>query len=331
MAAERLFGAPLGGLLAQTSRGFWMPEAGSTLARYVDGLFFFILCVSALFFALIVVLMTVFVVRYRHRPGDAAEKTASHNTWLEAAWSFIPLVIVIVIFAWGFLGYMEMRVAPRDAYEIEVVAKKWQWLFKYANGHVDEQLHVPVDRPVRLVMRSEDVIHSLYVPAFRVKMDVVPGRFTTTWFEAIAPGTYPLLCAEYCGAGPTRGHSDMITSVVVHEPGRFESWLDEAGNWMKNLAPAEAGEQLFHRRGCAQCHSVDGRALVGPTLLGVWGQTHRFTDGSSAEVDENYVRQSILEPMAKMREGYSAQMPTYKGILNDEEISALIAYIRSLK
>ena len=240
-------------------------------------------------------------------------------------------MIVVVIFAWGFLGYMEMRVAPRDAYEIEVVAKKWQWLFKYANGHVDEQLHVPVERPVRLVMRSEDVIHSLYVPAFRLKMDVVPGRFTTTWFEAIAPGTYPLLCAEYCGAGPTRGHSDMISSVVVHEPGQFERWLEDAGNWMKNLAPAEAGEQLFHRRGCAQCHSVDGRALVGPTLQAVWGQTHRFTDGSSAEVDENYVRQSILEPMAKIREGYPAQMPTYKGILNDEEISALIAYIRWLK
>jgi len=306
---------------------FWLPPARSTVAPMVDDLFHFIFYVSAFFFVLIVVLMVVFVARYRRKPGEAAEGTASHNTALEIIWTGIPLVIVVIIFWRGFVGYMELRTPPRNTYEVSVVGQKWKWMFRYNNGHIDENLHVPVDTPVRLTMTSEDVIHSLFIPAFRVKMDVVPGRYSSAWFRATESGDYDLYCAEYCGTG----HSDMLAKVVVHKPGEFQKWLEDAANFLKRMPPADAGRLLYQRRGCAQCHSTDGRAGTGPTFKGIYGETHRFTDGSSAPVDENYIRQSILEPQAKIREGFQGVMPTYKGIVSDNEITAIIAYIQSLK
>jgi cytochrome c oxidase subunit 2 len=216
---------------------------------------------------------------------------------------------------------------PVNSYEIQVVAKKWSWSFIYPNGHVDNQLHMPVDRPVTLVMSSDDVIHSLYVPAFRVKMDLVPGRYTKTWFEATEVGTYPLFCAEYCGTG----HSTMNSSVIVHRSGEFEKWLEDAADFMKDLTPVEAGQILYSRRGCAQCHSVDGTAMVGPSFKNAFGSHQMMTSGEEILVDENYIRESILEPQAKVRSGYRAVMPTYKGQLKDEEISALIQFIKSLR
>ncbi len=178
-----------------------------------------------------------------------------------------------------------------------------------------------------LVMRSEDVIHGFYVPDFRVQMDVVPGRYTTIWFRAKEPGEHDLLCAQYCGTN----HSDMFTKVVVHPPGEFEKWLAEAGNLFKNLPPAEAGKQLYSRRGCSQCHSIDGTAGTGPSFKGIFGHTTYLEGGGSVTVDENYVRESILEPEAKIVQGYKPVMPTYKGILSDEEITDLIEFIKSLK
>jgi cytochrome c oxidase subunit 2 len=315
------------GLLAQSGGTFWLPPPDSTVAAAVDNLFYFILWVSVFFFVLIVSLMVVFVVLYRRRPGVEAGPAPSHNTALEVTWSVIPLILVIVIFYMGFTGYMEMRSVPRDSYRIEVEAQMWSWLFRYPNGHEDIDLHVPVDRPVRLVMTSQDVIHSLFIPAFRVKMDLVPGRYTTTWFQAVRPGEYDLYCAEYCGTG----HSDMLAKVVVHQPGEFESWLQEAADLFKRLSPVEAGDILYRRKGCGTCHSRDGTALVGPTFKGIFGKTHTFTDGTSQQVDENYLRESILEPGAKIREGYKNQMPTYQGRLNDQELSAIIQFIESLK
>ncbi len=231
-----------------------------------------------------------------------------------------------MIFFWGFISYLNMRQPPDNSYEIQVTAKKWSWSFTYPNGHVDNDLHVPIDRPVRLVMSSDDVIHSLYIPAFRLKMDLIPGRYSTTWFEANTAGNYTLFCAEYCGTQ----HSQMLARVVVHPSGEFDKWLDEAANFLENVTPVEAGEILYVRRGCVQCHSNDGAAKTGPSFADVFGTQQALVDGGSVLVDENYLRESILEPQARVRAGYKPVMPTYQGQLKDEEIAALIAYIKSL-
>lgn len=316
-------------LLAQSGGSFWLPPPGSTTAPVVDNIFYLILSIATFFFLLIVVLMTVFVILYRRREGVAPGVAPSHNTPLEVAWTVVPVGIVAMLFYLGFNGYMDMRTMPREGYEIRVIGQKWKWLFQYPNGHVDENLHVPVAEPVRLTMTSEDVIHSLFIPAFRVKMDVVPGRYTQTWFQALEPGAYDLYCSEYCGTG----HSDMLAKVIVHKPGEFKKWLAEAGDFMKNKTPAQAGEELYRRRGCAQCHSTDGtaRANGGPSFKGIYGKRVDFEDGTSATADDNYLRESILDPQAKIVAGYRPIMPTYKGLVNDREITAIIEFIKSLK
>jgi cytochrome c oxidase subunit II len=321
-------GTNLGGLtpalLADAS--FWFPEQRSTYASNVDNLFYFILGISFVFFALIISLMVVFVIKYRRRPGEAPQPSPSHNNWLELLWTGIPVILVAVIFVWGFLGYLDMRQPPANSYEIRVLAKRWVWAFQYPNGHIDSDLHVPVDRPIRLVMSSDDVIHSLYIPDFRIKMDVVPGRYSTTWFQATESGESNLFCAEYCG----KEHSGMMAKVVVHRSGEFESWLTEAANFLKRMTPVEGGQLLYQRRGCAQCHSLDGSARVGPSFQGTFGTEQALADGSQVKVDENYIRESLLQPLAKVRAGYKPVMPTYQGQLKNEEIDALIAFIKSL-
>jgi cytochrome c oxidase subunit 2 len=315
-----------GRLLSQGDGGFWMPAQRSTYAGDVDSLFFFIFWISLFFFLLIVALMTVFVIRYRARPGHKAQPRGHHNLPLELSWSIIPTILVVVIFFWGFKSYMKMAVPPQNAYEIQVTGQKWQWLFTYANGHVDPDLHVPADRPVLLVMTSEDVIHSFYVPAFRMKHDVVPGRYSKLWFRAPQPGEYQVFCAEYCGTN----HSNMLAKVIVHEPGMFEKWLEEAGNFLDKLPPAEGGEKLYEQRGCKQCHTVDGTRLIGPTFKNVFGRKEALTGGGTITVDENYIRESILDPQAKVVAGFDPVMPTYQGKMKDKEITALIAYMKSL-
>jgi len=270
--------ATIGLLLPRVAAGesdgsFWLPPARSTTAGMVDQLFYFILGVSAFFFLLIVTLMVLFVVLYRRRPGDPAGHAPSHSMPLEVLWTLIPLGIVIYIFYQGFVGYMEMRFTPRNAYYIMVRAQKWKWIFVYENGHEDPDLHVPVNESVRLTMTSEDVIHSLFIPTFRLKMDVVPGRYTTTWFRAVRPGIYDLYCAEYCGTG----HSDMLAKVVVHEPGQFAKWLQEEGDLLRKLPPAEAGRRLVALR-CASCHSIEGSPGIGPSFKGIWGRKHEFSN-----------------------------------------------------
>lgn len=305
---------------------FWMPEQASTAAGGVDWLFDFILYISLFFFLLIVGLMLLFIVRYRRRKGAASEKSASHHTALEVTWTVIPLILVGVIFYLGFVSYMNLVTPPGNTYEINVTGQKWAWMFSYPNGYVDENLHVPVNVPVRLVMTSEDVIHSFFVPAFRVKKDVVPGRYSNVWFEATAAGEYDLFCAEYCGTS----HSDMIAKVVVHPPGEFEIWLEGASNFLDRMSPAEAGGRLFVARGCKQCHSVDGSSNIGPGFRGLFGRKAVFDDGAAYTADENYIRQSIVEPMAHIVAGYEAVMPTYQGRLKDREITAIIEYVKTL-
>ncbi len=305
---------------------FWMPPQVSTFAANVDWLFMVILGISVFFFVLIVALMIVFVIRYRHREGHVAEASPTHNLPLEVVWTAIPVAVVMVIFYLGFTSYLDMATPPANAYEVRVEGQKWKWTFTYPNGYVDENLHVPVDRPIRLVMSSADVIHSLYVPAFRIKRDVVPGRYSKEWFQATTPGEYDVFCAEYCGTG----HSDMLAHVIVHPPGEFEQWLEKASNFLDTMTPVEAGRKLYQVRGCQQCHSVDGTAKVGPSFKGIFGEPQALSNGSKVTVDENYIRESILEPQAKVVAGFEPVMPTYQGRLKDPEIDALIQYIKSL-
>lgn len=321
------FALPLVGLLGAPGGSLFFPQRASTDAAIVDEIFYFIFITSVVFFVLILGLMVFFLIKYRRREGVGPQPSPAHSTSMEMLWTIIPTILVAVMFIWGFWGYMGMRQAPDDSYEIQVLAKKWAWNFQYPNGHIEPDLHVPVGRPVRLVMSSDDVIHSLYIPAFRLKMDVVPGRFTKTWFQATETGEHQLFCAEYCGTQ----HSTMLAKVVVHASGEFEKWLENAANFLQRMTPVEGGALLVQRRGCAQCHSIDGSAKVGPSFKATFETQQPLASGENVTVDENYIRESIMEPMAKVRAGYKPVMPTYKGQLKDEEIAAIIAYIKSLK
>jgi cytochrome c oxidase subunit 2 len=235
-------------------------------------------------------------------------------------------VLVCIMFYRGMKAMIDMQTPPSSALEILVTAQRWNWMFTYPNGYVDKDLHVPVDVPVRLVMRSEDVIHSFFVPAFRLKRDIVPGRYTKTWFRATQAGEYLLFCAEYCGTG----HSDMLAKVIVHPPGGYRKWLEEASNFVSKMPPAEAGKRLYEIRGCKQCHSLDGTIGIGPSFKGVYGHTVVLQGGAKLVADENYIRESIMDPMAKIVAGYDPVMPTYKGRLKDAEITAIIEFLKTL-
>jgi len=306
---------------------FWLPAARSTLAGRVDDHFYIIYWVCVFFFALILALALVMLAKYR-RKGDVPQSQPSshHNTMLELVWSGIPLLIVLAIFVMGFRGYIDLHTAPQNSYPIQVNAQKWAWSFQYPNGYEDPELHVPAGRPVKLTMTSQDVIHSFFVPDFRTKQDVVPGRYTTTWFQADEPGEARIFCAEYCGTK----HSQMLSKVIVHDPADFDAWMAKAADWIKDLPPVEAGALVYKKKGCNQCHSVDGAGGVGPTFRGSFGNRRQFTDGSTGVMDENYVRESVLNPRAKVLAGFDPVMPTFQGRLKENEISVLIAYLRSL-
>jgi len=304
-----------------------MPEQASTVAPGVDAQFLFILWVCIAMFGLVTALVTVFSIKYRGKPGQAALKAPAHSTALEMTWTVLPTIVVMVIFYFGFRGYMDMTAPPANAYEIQVMGSKWRWEFTYPNGHTDSVLHVPHDRPVRLILQSQDVLHSVFIPAFRVKKDAVPGRYNYMWFQATRLGTFDLFCAEYCGTQ----HSKMITTVEVQEPTVFARWLEDAANFVDRMPPAEAGALLYKQRGCAQCHSIDGARLTGPSFKGLFDSSHTLTDGSTVQVEENYIRESILAPGAKVTAGFDNVMPTYQGRMKDNEITAIIEYIKTLK
>lgn len=308
---------------------YWMPEQASSMAHDVDWLYYAVLALNVVCFVAITIIVVYFCWKYRARPGHKAEPSASHNDALEITWTIIPSIIVVIIFVIGWKGYINMATPPKKALEIKVVGQKWDWFFKYktAGGqeYTDSELHVPINQPVRLLMTSTDVLHSFFVPAFRVKQDVVPARYTHLWFKAIKPGTYRMYCAEYCG----QGHSQMKTKAVVHPPGGYEKWLEEKELELMNMPPEQLGEKTYKL--CAQCHSIDGSKGNGPSFKGLFGKTETLADGSTAVVDENYIRESIEDPNAKIVSGYQPIMPTFKGQLRQQQIDGLIAYIKTLK
>jgi cytochrome c oxidase subunit 2 len=304
------------------------PEQASTLAPQTDALLFFLLAISAFFVVLIAGLIIVFMIRYRRRDPDEIPEHVHGSLALEIGWTLPPFVIAMVIFFWGASLFATIQRPPDDAMNIDVVGKQWMWKLQHMEGRREiDELHVPVGTPVKLTMTSEDVIHSFFVPAFRIKQDAVPGRYTTTWFEATKPGSYHLFCAEYCGTL----HSGMIGHVIAMEPAEYQAWLQtgEAGG-VPALSPVAAGQALFEAQGCPSCHAA-GAAQRGPMLAGLFGSTVHFEGGGTTVADEGYLRESILNPQAHLVAGYQAIMPTYQGLLSEENVMQLIAYVKSLK
>ena len=299
------------------------PDQASTLAHRVDALFYFLVAVSVFFALLICILIIAFALKYRRRSDNEWPAPIEGNLGLEILWTVVPWALTMVMFVWGAKLFVFAAHPPTDSLEINVVAKQWMWKAQHPDGRSEiNELHVPAGRPVKLLLTSQDVIHDFFVPAFRVKRDVLPGRYTTIWFEATKAGEYHLFCAQYCGTQ----HSGMVGRIVVMEPARYQSWL---GGGTTGISMAAAGEGIFQRLGCNTCH-MDSGATRGPSLVGLLGKTVRLQGGKSITADEAYIRESILEPQAKVVAGYPPIMPTFKGLISEEGILQILAYIKSL-
>ena len=302
----------------------FIPESASTVSGDVDALYFYISGVTVFFTLLISAVVIFFVIRYRRRNEFEIPRPIEGSTKLETLWSVIPLLIALSIFAWSAKVYFAQYRPPRNAMEIYVVGKQWMWKFQHTTGQREiNELHVPVGQKVKLIMASEDVIHDVFVPAFRIKADVVPGKYTTEWFEATKPGRYHFFCAEYCGMN----HSGMGGWVVVMEPTEFDNWLSGNANQM---SPAAAGQQMYESLGCASCHGATGEGGRGPALLGVFGSQVGLNGGQKVNADEFYIRESILNPQAKIVSGFGPIMPSFQGQVNEEQLLQLVAYVKSL-
>ncbi len=291
------------------------------MAHRVDALYIFLLIVTGMMALLVCTLIIFFAARFRHRPGVPAEQIEG-SLALEITWSAIPLGVFMVIFIWGAVVYFKERTPPADATEVYVVAKQWMWKVEHAEGQREiNELHVPVGRDVKLIMTSQDVIHSFFIPAFRVKQDVLPGRYTVEWFHATKPGVYHLFCSQYCGTQ----HSGMVGDIVVMEPAQYEAWINGGTS-----APLSAsGEKIFAEMGCSTCHRSDQQGR-GPNLQGVFGHPVELEDGRTVTADENYLRQCIVDPGSKRLKGFQPIMPTFQGLVNEEQVNALVAYIKSM-
>ncbi len=312
------------------SSNFWMPNAGSDLAHSIDGLFMYITWVSAVSVMGIFAAMFIICYKYRAKTREANQQALSqvdHSNTLEITWSVIPFFFLVSIFVWGFKDFVTLRTPPKDAIEIYATGQKWKWTFKYPTGHVDSELHVPKDTNVRVIIKSVDVLHSLYIPEYRVKMDAVPGRYTDLWFKANYAGTFPIFCTEYCG----KQHSDMLSQITVHEGTGYDDWLKKAEEAIYSQPLEKIGEIMYKKFGCGACHSLDGTPNTGPTFKGLFGRTETLATGQQVVVDENYIRKSILEPQADIVQGFPPQMPSFKGQMKDKAIDGLIAYLKTLK
>lgn len=327
----------------------WMPPQASTFAPDVDWLFYFILYINIIFFVLIATLVFVFAYKYRRSANPAPRGDAIHSTGLELFWSIIPFFVVMYIFYLGFVGYKDMAVAPPNgAYTIIVEGKKWSWQFSYTTptgSYTDTDLHIPFDRPVKLILKSEDVLHSLFIPAFRAKKDVVPGRYNTMWVQAKkmpedhlddkGNPTFPIYCAEYCGTS----HSRMLAKVYVHKEGEFEEWLKKASDIYvtvdstgKRVAVpwAEVGKKLMAT--CFACHSLkENEILTGPSFHGLWAKEYEtLSDGSKVKIDEAYIHESIEEPSNKIVKNFEGKsMSPYKGKFSKNDFIAITEFIKS--
>jgi cytochrome c oxidase subunit 2 len=302
----------------------FIPDAASTLSNQVDGLYFYLTGVTIFFTLLIYVLLILFVIRYRRRSHREIPRPVAGSLKLETMWTVIPFIIAMSMFAWGARVYFAQYHIPTEALDIYVVGKQWMWKFQHTTGQREiNELHIPVGRKIKLTMTTEDVIHDFFVPAFRTKADVVPGRYTYLWFEATKPGRYRLFCAEYCGTN----HSGMTGWVTVMEPTDYDNWLSGGAN---QQSPVAAGQQLFQTLGCATCHAEAGTGGRGPALAGLLGKQVELNNGQTLTADDAYIRESIINPQAKTVAGFGPIMPTFQGQVSEEQLLQLVTFIKSL-
>jgi cytochrome c oxidase subunit II len=305
---------------------FW-PDFASSFAWKVDAVYIFIILVTGLVTLAVYAAIVAFVVKYKRRSDNEIPEQIEGNLPLEILWSVIPLGLVLIMFGWGAVLFFDLSTPPAEALNFSVVGKQWMWKVQHPSGKREiNELHVPLGQPVKLTITSEDVLHSFYIPAFRTKMDAVPGRYTISWFEPSKPGEYHVFCAEYCGTN----HSMMIGRVVVMEPSQYEQWLRNGGASSVNTGetPEVAGARLFQEQRCVTCHQTNG--IMAPVLQGLFGKEVKLVNGQTAVVDEAYIRESILNPTAKVVAGYQPNMPTFQGQVTEDAILQLIAYIKSL-
>lgn len=340
----------LGARAAEAAEGatFWMPPQASTIAADSDFVFYFIYWTCVVFFAIMMGAIGYFVLAYRQKSENDKVPLMKGSHTLEIGWSLIPAVFMAAMFWMGFEVWVDLAVPPADSMEVRVTGQKWAWTYSYKHDgkivkvagddaeckkeigdptrdiECNAPLRVPAGKPVKLVMNSIDVLHSFYIPDFRVKKDVVPGRYTVLWFEAPEPGEHNVFCTEYCGDK----HGYMYSKVIVMPPAEFDAWLSsEASNVVDGPRP---GDKIFAQEGCTGCHSIDGTPGVGPSLKGLYGKQEELADGSTVLADDNYIRESILVPGAKVVKGYAPSMPPFQGRLSDDEVSNLIDYIKTL-
>jgi cytochrome c oxidase subunit II len=306
-----------------------MPAEATQIATNVTTLYEFLLFISAISCAILIGGMVYFAWKYKRKTENDKTAYITHNIKLEFLWSFIPLVLFMIVFAWGWYLFHQMRQMPKDALEIHVIGKQWAWEAQYKSGVKTGNLIVaPINTDVKLIMTSNDVLHSFFVPSFRIKQDVIPGRYTALWFNANKLGEFNIFCTEYCGTS----HSGMIATLKVVSKEDYEKWLDEESKF-GTLPIAQRGEKLFQVKACASCHSVADTAVkVGPTLYKKFGMAKHATSAGDVAVDENYVRESILNPNAKIVQGFAPNiMPSFQGQLSEVEVTALIEYIKTLQ
>ena len=317
---------------------YLFPEQVSTFAQDIDNLFYFIFYASIVLLAIVTFGMIYLAIKYRFKKNDEVRLTSSidHNSILESSFVIIPLILVSITFVWGIKSYLNMVTVPNDAIEMKITGQSWYWTWDYPDGgpsnvfSTAQPLVLPVNTPIKIVLSSTDVLHSFYIPVMRAKMDVLPNRYNVMWFDAKKVGEYSIFCTEYCGTQ----HSQMSGTVKIVPIKVYEKWLTEAGSEDDDLPLDELGAKLYTKKACITCHTLDGSALVGPSYLQtsqMWGQERVFDDGSSATIDDNYIRNSILEPQSQIVAGYQGVMPTYQGLLNDRELDALIAFLKTLK
>ena len=305
--------------MAATTPFQLLPETASASAHASDVLSLFVLAVCGFFFLMIFLLIVWFSLKYRRRSEDEVPQLIEGSTLIEIVWMVLPFGLLVVMFVWGSRLYLDMKHPPAHAMQIDVIGKQWMWKVQHPGGQREiDALHVPTGTPVKLVMTSQDVIHDFSLPAFRINQDVLPGSFTSEWFIATRPGSYHLFCSEYCGTS----HSQMVGTVTVMTPEDYQSWL---AGVVPDERPADAGARLFVSYGCVQCHSK-----IAPTMAGLYNSKVSLSDGTSVIADEDYLRESILEPAAKIVAGYAPAMPSYSGRLSDEQLMQLVAFIKEL-
>ena len=299
------------------------PPSASTVSPQMDLLYLFIVAVCAFFAVVVPTVILIFTLVYRRKSPDAVGADIHGSLILELTWTFIPFVLAMIMFVWGASLFFHLSRPPADAMDLFVVGKQWMWKIQHPEGVREiNEMHVPVNRPVRITFGSEDVLHDFSLPAFRVKMDAVPGKWTTLWFEATKTGTYHIFCAEYCGTK----HSGMVGRVIVMEEQEYQAWL-AAGR--STGSAVETGERLFTDLSCNTCHKADSTGR-GPSLVGIYGSEVTLRNGARVTADENYLRESIMNSQARVVNGYQPIMPTFQGMVSEENLMQLIAYLKTL-